>query len=88
LISSEIVANYAALQFKTSMPEKTEKTKLDEKDLSEKTKLDEKDLALAKAIAALKENKKTGKTNGKTNEREIAIAMDTLRWWTREQKKL
>lgn len=73
LISSEIVANYAALQFKTSMPEKTEKTKLDEKDL-----------ALAKEMAArttLKEQKEEQETNEREN------AMNALRWWIREQKK-
>ena len=74
LISSEIVANYAALQFKTSMPEKTEKTKLDEKDL-----------ALAKEMAArttLKEQKEEQETTERASN-----AMNALRWWIRQQNK-
>ena len=81
IISSGIVANYAALYFKSIIPAGPEKTKSDgDKDLAADAEDDE-DLALAKEMAALP----TLKEQKETNEREIA--MDTLRWWIWKQNK-
>ena len=85
IISSEIVANYAALHFKSIIPDGPEKTKpYGDKDLAARIKDDEKDLTLAKEMAA-RPTLKEQKEEQETNEREIA--MNTLRWWIRQQNK-